>query len=161
VTRPAPSSSAEPQASLEQLRVALSQLFAAERRLRSRDIHRPGQLTYGQGRALAALAREPEMTAGQLARSADLNPATVTAMLDHLEQAGIVRRQRSTEDRRVCNVSLTPEGWELLERKRAAWQAIWEERLSELTDGELETAQLVIRRIAEIYDWFAASSDAD
>lgn len=147
--------------SIEQLRHALSHLFAAERRLRSRDQHRPGQLTYAQVRSLVALGREREMTAGQLARSADLNPATVTAMLDHLEEAGIVERRRSSEDRRVCNVSLTPEGWELLEQRVAGWQARWEERLSELSDSEIETAERVIHRITDIYDSTSPAPDPE
>ena len=111
-------------------------MTGAERRLRGRDHSRPGELTFAQIRALAALGREREMTAGQLARSADLNPATVTAMLDHLEAAGIVQRHRSTEDRRVCNVSLTQDGWELLEHKLAGWQQRWEEKLTGVSDDD-------------------------
>ncbi len=48
--------------------------------------------------------------AGQLAKAADLTPASVTAMLDGLEQRGMVQRRRSEQDRRVVFVSLTPAG---------------------------------------------------
>ena len=137
---------------IEELRLALIQMFGAERRLRGRDHSRPGQLTYGQLRALATLGREREMTAGQLAKSADLNPATVTAMLDDLEAANVVQRHRSTEDRRVCNVSLTPEGWKLLERKLAGWQSLWEEQMTGFSDHEVEAAARVIERVTGIYD---------
>ncbi len=92
------------------------------------------------------------MTAGQLARSADLKTATGTAMLDHLETADVVQRVRSTEDRRVCNVSLTPQGWELLERKLASWRALWEEKLAGIPDPELDSAAQVTRRVADMYD---------
>ena len=78
---------AERRPTIEQLRMALIQMLGAERRLRGRDHNRAGELSFGQVRALATLGRERELTAGQLARSADLNPATVTAMLDHLEAA--------------------------------------------------------------------------
>lgn len=143
---------AAPRPRIGELRLALSHMFGAERRLRGRDHNRPGELTYGQLRSLAALGRNHEMTAGQLAKSADLTPATVTAMLDHLEAGKIVQRHRSTEDRRVCNVSLTPEGWELLERKRAHWQERWEDHLSEFTDRELEAAVRIIGQVTEMYD---------
>jgi DNA-binding MarR family transcriptional regulator len=103
-------------------------------------------------RTIAALGREREMTAGQLAKSADLTPATVTAILDQLETAGIVERRRSTSDRRVCNVSLTTAGWELLERKLAAFHALWAERLSEFSDEELETAIRVVGRAADVLE---------
>lgn len=146
-------------AEIEELRLALSHLFGAERRLRGRDHTRPDALTVAQLRSLAALGREHEMTAGQLARSADLNPATVTAMLDHLEAANIVERRRGTEDRRVCYVSLTPQGWELLERKLAAWQSIWEEKLAGVSEGDLETAVRVVQQVTELYDSVAERLD--
>lgn len=139
-------------ATVERLRAALTHMFGAERRLRGRDHSRPGELTFGQLRTIAALGRQPEMTAGQLARSADLTPATVTVILDQLEAAHIIQRHRSTTDRRVCNVSLTPEGWELLERKLASWNGIWEVRLAEFDDQDLATAVAVVQRITGLLD---------
>lgn len=136
---------------IQDLREELSRMSAAERRLRSRD-HQPGELTFAQLRSIAALGREREMTVSQLARSAELTPATVTVMLDHLEEANIVQRHRSTEDRRVCNVSLTPQGWELLERKQSFWHGRWEERLAEVSDEDLATAARVIGLITDLYE---------
>jgi MarR family transcriptional regulator, organic hydroperoxide resistance regulator len=141
---------------VEDLRQALNHMLGAERRLRGRDHSRSGGLTYAQLRSIAALGRESEVTAGALAKSADLNPASVTAMLDQLEAAGIVRRERSTEDRRVCMVALTQDGWQLLERKLAAWRALWDERLSDFSQAELEAAARVMRRSAEVFDSLGA-----
>jgi DNA-binding MarR family transcriptional regulator len=143
---------AGPRPEIEDLRSALAHMSGAERRLRGRDHSRPGELTFAQLRALAALGREREMTAGQLARSADLNPATVTAMLDHLEAAGIVKRHRSTSDRRVCNVSLTEDGWQLLEHKLAGWQQRWEEKLAGVSDDDLHAAARVVEQVTGLYD---------
>jgi DNA-binding MarR family transcriptional regulator len=137
---------------IEELRTALMGMSGAERRLRGRDHNRPGELTYAQIRALAALGREREMTAGHLARSAELNPATVTAMLDHLEESGIVHRHRSTEDRRVCNVSLTQDGWELLQRKLDGWQALWEQKLADVSERDLHAAARVLRHVTDLYE---------
>jgi DNA-binding MarR family transcriptional regulator len=142
----------EPRAPTASFRQALNRMFGAERRLRGRDHAGPGELTYSQLRSIAILSREREMTAGQLAKSADLNPASITALIDRLEAANLVRRHRSSEDRRVCNVSLTPEGQELIEHKLAHWQALWNERLAEFSDAELEAAARVVERIAEIYE---------
>ena len=137
---------------IDLLRGSLSHLLGAERRLRGRDHSRPGELTYGQLRCIAALGRQREMTAGQLARSADLTPATVTAILDQLEAAEIVQRHRSTTDRRVCNVSLTDDGWTLLDRTLADFHGLWAQHLAEFSDDELRTAGRVIERIGEILD---------
>ena len=143
---------AQTRSSIEELRRTLAHMSAAERRLHGRDHSQPGELTHAQIRSIAALGREREMTVGQLARSAELKPATVTVLVDHLEEAGIVQRHRSTEDRRVCNVSLTPKGWEVLERKLAAWQALWEERLAGVSEKDLQAAMRVIRQVTELYD---------
>lgn len=140
--------------SLDGLRQALAHLFAAERRLRSRD-NAPGELTHAHIRSLHALSDGP-MTAGQLARSAELNPASVTAMLDHLEEAGIVERTRSTTDRRVCNVALTETGRELLSAKTARWRARWAERLGAYSEAELQAAERIARDVAGMLDEIAA-----
>jgi len=151
---------AEPATKTDEFRVALNQLLAADRRLRGRDHSRPGELTFAQLRTIAALGREREMTAGQLAKSAELTPATVTTILDQLETANIVERRRSTEDRRVCNVALTPEGWELLERKLGVWNGLWSDRLAGFSDKEIETAAAILHEVTGILDTVASSLDS-
>lgn len=141
-----------PRVSIEELRRSLARMSGAERRLRSRDQAHAGELTHAQLRSIAVLGREKEMTVGEIARRAGLTPATVTGMIDHLEAANIVQRARSTQDRRVCNVSLTPVGWSLLEQKLSEWQAIWEREFAEVTEDEIETAIRVIRQVTSIYD---------
>ena len=147
-------------ANIEELWRSLARMSSAERRLRSRDHAHTGELTHAQLRSIAALGREKEMTVGEIARSADLTPATVTGMIDQLEAANIVQRTRSTEDRRVCNVSLTPVGWALLEQKLSEWQAIWEHALADVTEDEIETAVRVIRHVTSIYDSATTPDDA-
>jgi len=142
--------------SLDGLREAIAQMFAAERRLRSRE-SAPGELTHAHIRSLHALSEGP-LTAGQLARSAELNPASVTAMLDHLEDAGIVERTRSTTDRRVCNVALTDSGRTLLSEKTARWREMWADRLGAYSEAELDVAGRIARDVAEMLDSITARS---
>jgi MarR family transcriptional regulator, organic hydroperoxide resistance regulator len=150
----------DPAAKVEELRVAVNQLFASERRLRGRDHSRPGELTFAQLRTVAALGREDEMTAGQLARSAELTPAAVTAILDQLEEANIVERRRSTADRRVCNVALTPDGRELLDRKLASWQQFWADGLAGFNDQELTIAARVVNQITGMLNTVSTHLDS-
>ena len=145
---------------IDELRTALNQLTAADRRLRGRDHSRPGELAFAQIRTIAALGREHEMTAGQLAKSAEMTPAAITAIVDQLEATNIVERRRSTEDRRVCNVALTPEGWELLERKLAVWNGLWAERLSGFSDEDIATAAAILHEVTGILDSVASSLDS-
>ncbi|MEO8123588.1 MAG: MarR family transcriptional regulator [Burkholderiales bacterium] len=57
------------------------------------------KLQLGQAANVAELARECEVDAGAMTR-----------MLDRLEAKGLIRRVRSTADRRVVNLELTDEG---------------------------------------------------
>lgn len=152
--------SGERRLAVERLRGAVSELFGAERRLRVRDHSRAGQLTVVQIRALAALGREREMTAGQLARSADLGPASVTALLDQLEALGVVERRRSHDDRRVYIVSLTDAGAALLEEKLTHWDALWEERLAGISDEQIDIAARVTAELAVLYSELGPRLDA-
>ncbi len=154
------SPAAEPTTSVEGFRTALNQLLAADRRLRGRDHSRPGELTFAQIRTIAALGRDKEMTAGQLAKSAEMTPAAITSILDQLEAANIVERRRSTEDRRVCNVALTPDGWQLLQRRLAVWHGLWADRLSRFSDKEIETAAAIMHEVTGILDTVAGSLDS-
>jgi DNA-binding transcriptional ArsR family regulator len=48
------------------------------------------------------------MTAGELARQAGLTTASITGVLDRLEEGGFVRRERDHKDRRRVIVNLNP-----------------------------------------------------
>ncbi len=137
---------------LDAVRVAMGELFGAERRLRGREHQQPSDLTHSQLRALVVLDQADEVTAGELAKSADLNPASVTAMLDQLESKGIVQRRRVERDRRVCMVSLTDKGRAIVDEKRARWHALWEQRLGDLSERELSAALRVMQMMIQMLD---------
>jgi MarR family transcriptional regulator, organic hydroperoxide resistance regulator len=139
-------------AAVEELRGAFVELMGAERRLRGRDPHRPGELSHGQLRALFQLARDEESTAGCLARSADVSPASMTSMLDQLERDGFVTRRRSETDRRQVLVALTDAGRERLAAKRQRWDAVWQAALEHHPEAEVSAAAGVMRTIAQVLD---------
>jgi DNA-binding MarR family transcriptional regulator len=126
--------------------------MGAERRLRGRSPHRKGDLSATEVRALFQLDREAEVSAGCLARNADVSPASMTAMLDHLEQDGMVSRRRSETDRRQVIVSLTDEGRERLAHKRALWDTAWRTLTERHSDADLATAAAVMHDIAGLLD---------
>src|SRR5262245_28008354 len=125
---------------ITEIRQALGELLAAERRLRSRDRGGPGDLMFAQTIALVTIGRQGPTTAGDIARSSGLNPASITAMLDQLEKKQIVARARSEQDRRVVEVTLTDEGWRLLEKRRAEWDSKWERVFADADAGDLRSA---------------------
>lgn len=57
---------------------------------------------------LDLISRSEPLTAGGLARRAGLHPATVTGVLDRLEKAGWIRRERVSTDRRAVRIRFEP-----------------------------------------------------
>ncbi len=131
---------------------AFGELLVAQRRLRGRDARHPGDLSFAQLRLLAALEEGEGCPAGRLGEQAGVSPATVTGMLDTLEQRGMVTRVRSTEDRRVILTRLTDEGRRARDEKRAEARAVFEEALSGLSPAELAAAPRVLRLMADVME---------
>jgi DNA-binding MarR family transcriptional regulator len=129
-------------------------LLGAERRLRGRDQHRKidGSLTIAHVRALFALDQSEASTAGEIAETARLSPASVTGMLDDLERDGIVTRVRSDTDRRRVLVTLTDDGRALLKKRRRLWLKRWEAALADVPERDLEAAAKVMGRIGGLLD---------
>jgi DNA-binding MarR family transcriptional regulator len=135
---------------LQGLDQAVSELLGAERRLRGRL---KGDLTINHIRALAWLSRnDGSGTPGEISRETDLNPASVTGMLDQLEAQELIARTRSQTDRRVVEVALTDHGRSVLERKREYWRGCWEQVLADVPAQDRAVAAAVVRRIAALYD---------
>jgi DNA-binding MarR family transcriptional regulator len=139
-------------AALETLRESLSGFFRAQRRLRGRDARIEGGVSFAHLPVLGALAREGDLSAGQLAAEAGITPATVTQMVDTLSAAGLVERSRSEHDRRVVTIRLTDEGHRRHGVKNAELLDKWREALSGFDADELEAASAVMTRLIAYLD---------
>ena len=128
---------------------------AAMRRLRGRETHRPGELSYAQYGLLFGLATGTAMSTRELAHAAELTPATVTQMLDGMEAAGLVTRARSPQDKRVVLTSLTTRGMAVVEERRARYEPRWRGALADFSDEELLTASAVLERIGMLFEELA------
>lgn len=138
---------------LEHLASAFKAAMAAVRRLRGRDTHRPGELSYAQYTLLFSLAdRGGEASVRDLACAADLAPPSVTQMLDHLAADELVTRTRSELDKRVVLTKLTERGQALIAGRRARLEPRWRASLADFDDHELATAAAVLRRLATLFD---------
>jgi DNA-binding MarR family transcriptional regulator len=134
------------------LGLAFKRAMVAVRRLRGRETHRPGQLSYAQYGLLFGLGGMRESSARDLAEHADLSPATVAQMLEHLEAAGLVTRTRSEQDRRVVLSTLTERGAAVVAERHAQMEPRWRATLNEFTSDELDAAARVLDRLADYFD---------
>jgi MarR family transcriptional regulator, organic hydroperoxide resistance regulator len=76
----------------------------------SRIAEKETGLTGSQLWAVKTIAESKSIRVSDLARKMYLHPATVVGILDRLEAQQLVQRKRSTTDRRVVDVELTPSG---------------------------------------------------
>jgi DNA-binding MarR family transcriptional regulator len=67
-------------------------------------------LTHAQWTPLFLLRQGRIDTLAELSRELQLDAGAMTRTLDRLEAKGLVRRERSTQDRRVVHLALTDEG---------------------------------------------------
>ena len=70
--------------------------------------------------ALRALYAEDGATASHLAQAVCRHPSSMTALLDRMEEKGLVLREIDPHDRRSVHVHLTEAGWQNRDRVEAA-----------------------------------------
>ena len=86
-------------------------------------------------------------TAAELCRNIGCDTGSVTRMLDRLEEKGLVRRTRSTEDRRVVHLELTEAGRTLCPKLTPAAVKVLNRHLRGFSRAELETLKGLLRRM--------------
>lgn len=75
-------------------------------------------ISVSQCHTLETLGAHGTLTMQALAAHLHLAVSTITRLVDHLVDKGFVERRSSTRDRRVFEVTLTPQGTALLQRLR-------------------------------------------
>ncbi|MFF2849209.1 MarR family winged helix-turn-helix transcriptional regulator [Streptomyces sp. NPDC058001] len=111
-------------------RVARLHRIAAGRRLRGAGLY-PGQEF-----VMMHLWDKGPVRQAELIKACDLDPSTVTKMLQRLEQAGHVRRRPDPGDGRAVLVEATEESCALLSQVRDAWRDLERVTLAGLEPAE-------------------------
>lgn len=86
-------------------------------------------------------------TGAEIAASLNQDPAGVTRMVDRLEAKGLLRRERSTTDRRLVEITLTPAGEARLPHLSGRAVAVLNHALRDFSSDELATLKALLRRI--------------
>lgn len=118
----------------------------------ARDLARTAGLTASQMVVLQIIARQGEPSAGAVAEQASLSQATVTALLDKLEQKGLITRRRDQEDRRRVAVALTPAGRQALANRPDVLQNRFAARFEKLESWEQAAIIAALERVAVLMD---------
>jgi MarR family transcriptional regulator, organic hydroperoxide resistance regulator len=97
-------------------RALTATFFGVVQRMKQDTARRAAEwdMSVAQVRALYAL-REP-LSMRELAERLYLDPSNLTALVDRLEDLGLVERRADADDRRIKRLVITPKGVQLSER---------------------------------------------
>jgi DNA-binding MarR family transcriptional regulator len=113
----------------------------------------PLGITAGQAALLHAIRTTPGVGIRALAEREGMSKPAMTAAIDRLETAGLVRRSRSTRDGRCVELEVTGEGKRVLRSARSRRTAWLASRLQHLEPEELDSLAAAIpslRRLLEV-----------
>lgn len=127
--------------------------------LRSRQLDKSIGLTVPQLVVLKEIAGASEAPIGRIAREISLSQATVTTIVDRLEQRGLVSRKRAQVDRRQVLVSLTEAGARLIEQSPTILQEEFLSAFAQLEAWEQTQILATLQRVAAMMnaEGFAAA----
>jgi MarR family multiple antibiotic resistance transcriptional regulator len=109
----------------------------------------PFGLTGAQFAVLKHVADGTAGTAADLCRTMHYDTGSMTRMLDRLEEKGVLRRERCTEDRRVVYLRMTDTGNEQLPELRTAAVRVISRHLTGFTPPEVDALKQYLARMIE------------
>ena len=122
-------------------RISMSIAAQVDKRL---DAH---GLTSAQWGPLLRLQHAGPCSVVELARWLQTDAGATTRLLDRLEKKGLCKRRRSTVDRRVVDVELTPEGATAIAAVPDLLADVMNDHLAGFTTTEWQTLTGFLRRI--------------
>jgi DNA-binding MarR family transcriptional regulator len=135
----------------EEVLTALRRLIRATD-LQSRQLERTVGLTAPQLLLLQLLRQRGQMTIGALAKDMNLSQATVTTVMDRLEDRGLVERLRGETDKRKVYAVLTAEGEKLVASAPPLLQQSFIRQFQDLQPWEQSMILSCLQRVAQMMD---------
>ena len=101
---------------------------------------------------LSILAAEGPISQQELGRVMGVDPSTMVARMDALEENGLIARRRSDEDRRAYEISLTAKGRKTLDRLSGEARDWAKHFFRALTADEQKQLNGLLLKLAETVD---------
>jgi len=135
----------------EQLLVSLRQVIRAID-IHSKKLSKQSGLTGPQLMVMRKISQLDGPMAKQVAQEINLSPATITSIIDRLENRGLVKRQRSQLDKRKVELYLSEAGELLLQDAPEPLQEHFIKRYQALKTWEQTQLLCSVERIALMMD---------
>lgn len=104
-------------------------------------------VTSSQHTVLSTLAHKDGLSLSEVGRRVFLDKPAITGLADRLEKDGLVERRRTSSDRRVIRLYLTPKGRKLLHRMDEIATSLDMDLVSVLTPEQLKQFRRMLSRI--------------
>jgi DNA-binding MarR family transcriptional regulator len=101
---------------------------------------------------LRLIETHPGIAQQELVTGSLIDPSSMVAVIDELEELGLAERRRHPQDRRKHAVYVTAKGRRTLGRAREVAVAYADELLAPLDADEQETLRLLLRKLAGLED---------
>lgn len=118
----------------------------------NKELGRSYELTMPQLMCLRQLLKDGELTPGQLAKAVYLSQATLTGIIDRLEQKELITRNRSKKDRRKMLIRLTAQGTQTANDIPWPLQERFAKRLQALEEAEKKQIDNTLKRLVEMME---------
>jgi DNA-binding MarR family transcriptional regulator len=122
-------------------------LYTESRRL-TKELARSVDLTGPQLTVLKMLEGLGDLSLSELSERIRAQNSTVTGIIDRMEQAGLVARVRSTEDRRVVKIKLTERGGKIARSIAVEPMEVFRGALESLSPGEVRDLLKILTKVA-------------
>ncbi len=125
--------------------------------MRATDLHSKRMIkecgvTIPQIMVLRAIKKLGDVTVRRVSQDVSLSQATVTTILNRLEDRGLIARVRSSGDKRIVNAKLTEAGNEMLADAPPLLHEKFINRFESLEDWEKTQLLSALQRVASMMD---------
>jgi len=104
-------------------------------------------MTQAQASCLMMLAEGEATTVTDLARNLNTDAGSVTRLLSRMEKRGLIERTRRDDDRRVVDLSLTPEGETMVEKLPVVFCNVLRRHFEGFSNEEIETLRSLLLQL--------------
>ena len=106
-------------------------------------------VTRAQWKVLFRLTRQPGLRQIELADMLDIEPITLSRIVDRLEEGGLVERVADPADRRAWRLHVTARAQPLVEKLKGVADEMIAEAFSGINPKEIEITRHVLARVRE------------
>lgn len=106
-------------------------------------------ITHAQASCLIMLSMGGASTVTDIGRSLNTDAGSITRMLSRLEKRGLIVRTRRDDDRRVVDLSLTPEGTAIAAQLPAVYCNVMRRHFVGFSQAEIDVLRGMLHRVID------------